>query len=295
MRGERIAAGICKAIVILAALQLGIEAATYAGKFLRSAMPDAAAGELLVSMAAFACATAPFVLAEALWPASTMKRDYWRGARFWALSLLAIFAWSKLGAALVAWTGLYPLLKIRLWRDSSATVIAAWIIGVMWAYDFFYYWLHRAQHRYPVLWRVHRVHHSIEHLNAVNCYHHVLEHALRIPFVTLPLAFFLTVDVPQLVLLSAFVSAWGQFIHADARISLGRLGMFVGDNAHHRIHHSTEPRHFDRNFAAFFPVWDWLFGTYCAPEPGAWPQVGLAELREPRSAAEYLNVLVRER
>ncbi|MBK8742853.1 MAG: hypothetical protein IPM02_26780 [Betaproteobacteria bacterium] len=35
--------------------------------------------------------------------------------------------------------------------------------------------------------------------------------------------------------------------------------------AAHRIHHSIEQPHRDRNFAALFPVWDVLFGTYVRP------------------------------
>jgi sterol desaturase/sphingolipid hydroxylase (fatty acid hydroxylase superfamily) len=30
---------------------------------------------------------------------------------------------------------------------------------------------------------------------------------------------------------------------------------------YHRIHHSLKPAHFDKNFAAWFPLWDILFRT----------------------------------
>src|SRR5205807_714592 len=45
----------------------------------------------------------------------------------------------------------------------------------------------------------------------------------------------------------------------------------------HRILHSRQPEHRDKNFAAFFPVWDLLFGTYCRAKPGEWPATGLFE------------------
>ena len=31
--------------------------------------------------------------------------------------------------------------------------------------------------------------------------------------------------------------------------------------AQHQIHHSTDPRHHDRNFGGLLSLWDWLFGT----------------------------------
>src|SRR5215471_5219333 len=33
--------------------------------------------------------------------------------------------------------------------------------------------------------------------------------------------------------------------------------------------------HWNRNFAAFFPIWDWLFGTVYIPKPMEYPPVGL--------------------
>jgi sterol desaturase/sphingolipid hydroxylase (fatty acid hydroxylase superfamily) len=35
--------------------------------------------------------------------------------------------------------------------------------------------------------------------------------------------------------------------------------------AAHQIHHSTNPKHFDRNFGGAFAFWDWLFGTLYVP------------------------------
>jgi sterol desaturase/sphingolipid hydroxylase (fatty acid hydroxylase superfamily) len=44
----------------------------------------------------------------------------------------------------------------------------------------------------------------------------------------------------------------------------------------HRIHHSREPQHRDRNLAFIFPLWDVLFGTYYHPHPTEYPATGLA-------------------
>jgi hypothetical protein len=36
--------------------------------------------------------------------------------------------------------------------------------------------------------------------------------------------------------------------------------------AHHQIHHSDNPAHFDRNLGSSLAVWDWLFGTLYVPQ-----------------------------
>jgi sterol desaturase/sphingolipid hydroxylase (fatty acid hydroxylase superfamily) len=40
----------------------------------------------------------------------------------------------------------------------------------------------------------------------------------------------------------------------------------VHSPAHHQIHHSTDPRHFDRNLGYALSIWDWAFGTLWVPE-----------------------------
>jgi sterol desaturase/sphingolipid hydroxylase (fatty acid hydroxylase superfamily) len=71
-------------------------------------------------------------------------------------------------------------------------------------------------------------------------------------------------------------SAWTFFIHANLKLSLGRLSWLFDGPQLHRIHHSRLLEHFDRNFAAFFPIWDVIFGTYYHPRPDEFPPTGVA-------------------
>jgi sterol desaturase/sphingolipid hydroxylase (fatty acid hydroxylase superfamily) len=152
----------------------------------------------------------------------------------------------------------------------------AYLMLYLLAYDFFYYWFHRMQHRTAALWRVHRLHHSELHLNVTTSLrHHWLEEPLKIFTVGIPLQLLLSVPLPDLGLLSIAVGGWAFFIHSNIRLSLGPLSyFFVGPQAH-RIHHSIEPQHTDKNFAAIFPIWDILFGTYFHPRKGEFPNTGL--------------------
>ncbi|HEU4651196.1 MAG TPA: sterol desaturase family protein, partial [Croceibacterium sp.] len=51
----------------------------------------------------------------------------------------------------------------------------------------------------------------------------------------------------------------------------GRWGKWIIGPAHHQIHHSTDPAHFNRNLGSVLTVFDRLFGTFYMP----------AERREP--------------
>jgi sterol desaturase/sphingolipid hydroxylase (fatty acid hydroxylase superfamily) len=77
------------------------------------------------------------------------------------------------------------------------------------------------------------------------------------------------------------------WIHSPTRANFGPLRAWFVDNRYHRIHHSLEERHFDRNFGAFTTLWDRLFGTHYAPGPEEWPNVGLAEMGEPRGVGDW--------
>jgi hypothetical protein len=53
------------------------------------------------------------------------------------------------------------------------------------------------------------------------------------------------------------------WIHTE---TVGRLPRWfeavMNTPSHHRVHHATNPRYLDRNYAGVFIVWDRLFGTF---------------------------------
>ena len=145
-------------------------------------------------------------------------------------------------------------------------------------YDFFYYWFHRTQHMLPFLWEEHKLHHSEESVNSLtNLRHHWLEELLRIPFIVIPMGYLFNITPIQGALAAVLVSHWALFIHSNIRISLGPLTPILCGPQLHRIHHSKEPQHTDKNFSAFIPIWDVIFGTYCPPLRGEYPKTGLSD------------------
>ena len=191
--------------------------------------------------------------------------------------------------ALWAEIGIRPLVVLPLeftWLGAAA--IVATPIASAAVYDFFFYWCHRAEHRW--LWRFHAVHHSIRDMNAVNAFHHITEPIFQTGLILLPASLIVseTGSVASLMVVLLYLQA--SFIHSPARIHFGPARAFFVDNRFHRIHHSLEERHFDRNFGAFTTIWDRLFGTAHFPAADEWPDVGLVAIDQPRNVGEWLSL-----
>lgn len=254
-----------------------------------------------------AATCAIFLIFELLLPRQKNSwASYFRGARFVFVGLLINTA---ILAALTAASGVdqvaagsrsetrhQPLAFLDLsplttspdfWTRAMGYAIATFGIGCL--ADFFYYWMHRAQHRLSWFWRFHRVHHSITEMSATNSYHHVAEDLFQFVWITIPLSVLLGVEsgpVPWIVIV--VLNTHSYFLHSSANINIGPLRYIFSDNRIHRVHHSVEGRHLNRNFATSTPIWDVLFGTAYFPKPNEWPAVGLDEVAEPRSVKQYL-------
>ncbi len=74
----------------------------------------------------------------------------------------------------------------------------------------------------------------------------------------------------------------------NSKISLGPLRYVFSDNYFHRIHHSIEEKHHNKNFSAFFPFWDIVFRSAYFPKKDEFPEVGLQDEKQPATIKEYL-------
>ena len=127
------------------------------------------------------------------------------------------------------------------------------------AYDFFYYLFHRLQHANSWLWEQHKLHHSDGALNVTTSFRiNWMEEFFKSLLVSVPAALVLNIQPAQVGLLASIVGAggqiWGQYLHSNIRISLGTP--FVTGPQFHRIHHSVETHHQNKNFSTYLPVWD---------------------------------------
>ena len=155
------------------------------------------------------------------------------------------------------------------------------------AYDFLLYWTHRAHHYVPFLWKFHAVHHSTRDLDALHNYTHPVEQVVRYLVVGVPLNLLLQLDEQEFYLILTFLSVQTQLSHMNAPLHFGILGNVLVDNRHHFVHHSSEPRHFNRNYALIFSFTDRIFGTYCRPGPTL-PKTGFDKEEIPSTMAGFI-------
>ena len=216
------------------------------------------------------------------------------GLAYWTIWIPASAVIAVLLSAAWARIGLTPLLSLAAVQsnlamprpDNGIAILVGVLVG-----DFAAYWCHRAQHAW--LWPFHAVHHSIRNLNAVNSYHHISEKLFTFLLAAAP-ASLVSSDIAGTIPLLALLQ-WlqGVYLHSPSRLHLGPLRHIFADNRFHRIHHSLEQRHFDKNFGILFSFWDRMFGTAHAPARDEWPDVGLAEVDEPRSVREWFDLPLR--
>jgi sterol desaturase/sphingolipid hydroxylase (fatty acid hydroxylase superfamily) len=159
----------------------------------------------------------------------------------------------------------------------------------MLATDFCQYWAHRAYHRFPLLWKFHAIHHAPRNLDALHKFEHPIEGLTSWFLIALPVNMLIAgVDATQLGMLAAFFLVQTHLVHMNAPVHLGPLRWLLVDNRFHFIHHSRQRRHYDKNFAAVFPLLDRLFGTYCPPEGDTLPATGLDSHLPPSKLSHFL-------
>jgi sterol desaturase/sphingolipid hydroxylase (fatty acid hydroxylase superfamily) len=149
------------------------------------------------------------------------------------------------------------------------------LIGFVLVADLYRYGMHRLSHAVPVLWAMHSFHHSAEALTFVTgARHYWLERAIEGAF--FPVLAILFKVPPDMVAVVGFIYFLPDgCAHLNVRFPLGRAITWLNSPQWHRIHHSTQPEHFNRNFASLLPLWDILFGTAWIPHGNEYPATGL--------------------
>ncbi len=174
-----------------------------------------------------------------------------------------------------------PLVNLKFGEGLAGGLSQFFLLLLL--HDFGYYCFHRCQHTWAWFWAHHKLHHTEVHMNATTSFrHHWMENVYRIPFIFIPMGL-VNVDGAYTVLVWDLALVWAVFTHMNLKLSLGPLTpVFAGPQVH-RIHHSSLPEHQNKNFAAFFPIWDVLLGTWHRPRQGEFPPCGMTDGEETRS------------
>lgn len=202
-------------------------------------------------------------------PGST---DWLRNLQAWALNIGTAVALLRL---FPDWNGnsLFNAQTMPLWLALPLFLLVR---------DFTEFLYHYAQHRIPALWAMHSLHHSDPEMTALTTNRHFWGDQFIKALTIWPAATMIIAPTDTIVAAYIVIGLYNYFIHANLKVDFGRWSWVLNCPAYHRRHHSRLPEHYDTNFAALFPIFDVIFGTYRRPD--GCPPCGLDEA--PRSVGD---------
>jgi sterol desaturase/sphingolipid hydroxylase (fatty acid hydroxylase superfamily) len=217
---------------------------------------------------------------------------------------LLYFTISSLMVQALTFLSLTPamtILKHTQWEHLRGAVasqpVVLQFLEIMFLTDLVQYWVHRAFHRVPFLWKFHAVHHSAQQMDwLAGSRMHVIEIVCLRGFTVIPM-YVLGFAEPALYGYIFFVYLFSTLVHSNLRLKFGPLGYWFVTPLYHHWHHGIEKEAIDVNFAVHFPILDWLFGTYYLPADGHWPSgYGIAGHPVPKGfVAQFLYPFMPEK
>jgi sterol desaturase/sphingolipid hydroxylase (fatty acid hydroxylase superfamily) len=186
-------------------------------------------------------------------------------------------SWISDGVAMLLTRGLGPAPH---WRASDWLLNTVRTVALFLAYELGFFVDHWLKHRIPALWELHKAHHSAEVLTPlVNFRVHPLDSLILANNLALFIGViggvaqyglgrkavsFTLFDQNVLMLLYIYLTA--QLQHSEIWIPFtGMWGRVFMSPAHHQLHHSADPAHFNCNLGASLAIWDWLAGSLRMP------------------------------
>lgn len=154
-------------------------------------------------------------------------------------------------------------------------------IGSIALIDFSVFLAHHLFHKVPILWQFHKVHHSAEVLTPMTLYRmHPVDLFLTALLVGLfsglafALFFYLTLQRPEVftiyslnIVTFVFYLIGYNLRHSHIWLNYPRwLSHIFISPAQHQVHHSSAPKHFNKNMGLIFSIWDWLFNSLYIPK-----------------------------
>lgn len=167
--------------------------------------------------------------------------------------------------------------EIALPGPATAVIATA---ALFLAYEIAYWIDHYISHKVPFFWAFHKPHHTADVLTPLTNFRvHPIESlkfgnivALFVGSVGGGLVWLFDGGERQYLIDGAnllsvvFLFTLAHLQHSHFWIATtGVWGRILMSPAHHQIHHSDNPAHFDRNFGSSLAIWDWLAGTLYIP------------------------------
>lgn len=195
-----------------------------------------------------------------------------------------IFGWAILSYQFIS-NGIIAGL-VAVFGPAQPAALSPWIpravitVMLFLAYELGYWFNHWLSHKVPFLWEFHKVHHSAEVLTPLTNFRvhpvyglifaNILAFSAAVANGLGHYMFGLTAYQYAVsdtnLLLVLFIHAYVHLQHSHMWISFrGALGRILVSPAHHQVHHSANPKHFNKNFGSCLALWDWMFGTLYIP------------------------------
>jgi sterol desaturase/sphingolipid hydroxylase (fatty acid hydroxylase superfamily) len=189
----------------------------------------------------------------------------------------AVFSADQVRRIIGGWIGAPAAPMLPGWAGAA---IATPILFL--AYEFAYWFDHWLMHRVPLLWHFHKVHHQAESLSLLTNgrvhpvetigFHNIAAVVLGVTSALLERVFGsaepLAIGGSNLLVMVAGVAVT-HLQHSHLWVHFGpRWGRLLLGPAHHQIHHSADPRHFNTNMGSTLALFDRLFGTFHMPQAG---------------------------
>ena len=173
-----------------------------------------------------------------------------------------------------------PTIPFHRIGNPVARGVLVTVASVLFA-DFVFFASHYLMHKIPVLWQFHEVHHSAEVLTPITVYRvHPVEDLVTAIVGALVGAFIgifytgtlerepgiITIFGVNIIVLFFFL--FGNVLrHSHVWLSYGPFwSHLLISPAQHQVHHSSETRHWDKNFGYIFAFWDFFCRTLYVPK-----------------------------
>ena len=171
------------------------------------------------------------------------------------------------------------------WPMIGQVILAFFLSELIW------YWFHRAEHRWSLVWRLsgHGAHHSFKNLSALNFgANHPLEYfVLLVPSAIVELLFGAGAAIGGAAIL---LVTQASIVHSNIPTNSKGIGWLLTTNHYHIHHHSLVIEESNTNYGCAVILWDRLFGTFSdnntietgigPSEPSMWNKL-LIPLKEP--------------
>ncbi len=177
------------------------------------------------------------------------------------------------GAALMSavWTSVY---EYRLFEIPNTW----WAVALCFVLDDFrYYWLHRISHERRYFWASHVVHHSSQHYNLTTALRQTWTGDIMAGLLFKTPLVFIGFHPAMLVFAFGLNLIYQFWIHTEFIKRMGPFETLFNTPSHHRVHHATNPKYLDANYAGVFIVWDKMFGTFVPEDDAEKPRYGIVK------------------